>query len=110
MEEFKGLPGIEEYLAAQGNGHPVEVQELDHVVEALVAYCGLTKEQSTRVLSLFFQEIRSAMLKGETVDIRGLGSFFISSPVTTDNTKKVFAKFKPKRSLLNRMNHDRTRE
>jgi nucleoid DNA-binding protein len=104
--EFKGLPGIEEFLAAQGDGHPVEVAELPHIVDALVAYCGLTKEQSQRILSLFFQEIRTSMLKGCPVDIRGLGTFLVSSPLTTANKRKVFAKFKPKRSLIQRMNNE----
>jgi nucleoid DNA-binding protein len=104
--EFKGLPGIEEFLAAQGDGHPVEVAELEHIVDALVAYCGLTKEQSQRILSLFFQEIRASMLKGEPVDIRGLGTFLVSSPLTTANKRKVFAKFRPKQSLIQRMNNE----
>jgi len=103
LEEFKGLPGIEEYLASQGNGLPVEVPELQHIADGIVAYCGVTKEQSIRILSLFFQEIRTAMLKGEVVDIRGLGMFLVSSPVTTKNSKKVFAKFRPKQSLIKRM-------
>lgn len=103
MKKFRGLPGIEDHLASIGNGVPVEVPELNHIVDAIMAYCDVTKEQATRILCLFFQEIRSAMLKGDTVDIRGLGDFFISSPVTTKNTKRVFAKFKPKKSLVNRM-------
>jgi nucleoid DNA-binding protein len=107
MREFKGLPGIEEFLASQGDGCPVEVPEVQHIADALVAFTNLTKEQAQRILALFFQEIRSAMLNGEVVDIRGLGSFLVSSPSTTSNAKKVFAKFQPKRSLVKRLNHDR---
>jgi nucleoid DNA-binding protein len=102
--EFQGLPGIEEYLASQGNGCPVDVSELDHISEAIVAYCGFTKDQAQRILSLFFQEIRTAMLGGKVVDIRGFGSFLISSPNVTSNTKKVFPKFKCKKSLSKRLN------
>lgn len=104
--EFQGLPGIEEYLASRGNGCPVDVSELDHVSEALVAFCGFSKEQAKRILTLFFQEIRTAMLNGEVVDIRGFGSFFISSPAVSENTKRVFPKFKVKKSLSRRMNHE----
>lgn len=107
-EEFKGLPGIDDFLAAQGSGHPIEVPELEHIADALVAYTGLTKEQSIRILVLFFQEIRTSMLKGDVVDIRGLGSFFVSSPATTQNTKKVFAKFRPKHSLIKRLNNEQS--
>ena len=104
--EFQGLPGIDEYLSYRGNGCPVDVAELDHISESITAYCGFTKDQSNRILTLFFQEIRSAMLSGNVVDIRGLGSFFISSPSVTSNTKKVFPKFKAKRSLSRRLNHE----
>lgn len=104
--EFQGLPGIEEYLASRGNGCPVDVSELDHVAEAIVAFCGFNKDQAKRILTLFFQEIRNSMLNGELVDIRGFGSFFISSPAVTENTRRVFPKFKAKRSLSRRMNHE----
>lgn len=109
MEEFDGLPGIDEYFAGKGDGHPVEAKELDHICEALIAYCGLTKEQSQRIVSLFFQEIRTAMLKGEAVDIRGFGTFFISSPVTTGNSRKVFPKFKAKKSLIKRIHNGKSK-
>jgi len=103
MEDFIGLPGIEDYLSERGDGVPVSSPELDHIAEALVAYCGVTKDQSKRIIDLFFQEIRSSMLRGEFVDIRGLGTFLISSPLTTGNSKKIFAKFKPKHSLVKRI-------
>ena len=103
--EFQGLPGIEEYLASQGNGCPVDVSELDHISEAIIAYCGFNKDQARRILSLFFQEIRSSMLSGQVVDIRSFGSFFISSPKITSNTKKIFPKFKCKKSLSKRLNN-----
>lgn len=108
QEEFNGLPGIEEFLAAKGSGQPIEVPELEHIADALVAYTGLTKEQSIRILILFFQEIRTSMLNGEVVDIRGLGSFFVSSPATTQTLKRVFVKFKPKRSLIKRINNEQS--
>jgi nucleoid DNA-binding protein len=103
--EFKGLPNIEEYLASRGDGSPVEANDLDHIVDAVCAYCGFTKEQSQRILCLFFQEIRNAMLAGDIVDIRGLGSFFISSPKVTSNKERVFPKFKAKKSFSRRLNH-----
>lgn len=104
--EFHGLPDIEDYLSSHGNGSPIDVSELNHITEAIVAYCDLTKEQANRVLYLFFQEIRSEMLKGNVVDIRGFGQFLISSPAVTSNSKKVFPKFKPKKSLIRRLNNE----
>ena len=104
--EFQGLPGIEEYLSSIGNGCPIDVSELDHISEALVAYCGFTKEQSNRILALFFQEIRSLMLAGKIIDMRSLGSFYISSPLVSSNSKKIFPKFKSKKSLIKRLNNE----
>jgi len=104
--EFQGLPGIDDYLASRGNGYPIDVSELDHISESLVAYCGFNKEQAKRVLALFFQEIRTAMLNGQVIDIRGFGSFFISSPTVTSNTERVFPKFQSKRSFSRRLNHE----
>jgi nucleoid DNA-binding protein len=101
--EFKGLPGIDYYLSGQGDGFPVEVPELDNFIVAITSLTPLTNEQATRILKLFFQEIRAAMLRGDTVDIRGLGSFLISSPKTTKTINHVFPKFIPKKSLLKRI-------
>lgn len=102
--EFNGLPGIDQYLSSQGDGAPIDISGLDHIIEAITAYCGLTKEQSNRILCLFFQEIRSSMLRGDVVDLRSLGSFFVSSPKVTSNIQRVFPKFKAKKSLIKRLN------
>lgn len=105
--EFKGLPGIVDFLSSKGDNQPIEINELNSLTDAIIAYTGVTKKQSIRILSLFFQNIRSSMLKGDTVDIRGLGMFLISSPLTTGTRIKTFPKFKPKKSLLKRMNYVR---
>lgn len=103
IEEFDGLPDIDDYLTSRGNGYPIEVKELDHISDAIVAYCGVTKEQAERILITFFQEIRSSMLRGEFVDIKKLGTFFISSPKTTGNVLKVFPVFKANKNITKRM-------
>lgn len=104
LEEFQGLPGIEEYLSSRGDGAPVSADKLEHITDALVAYCGFTREQSQRFVSIFFQEIRSSMLRGETVDIRGFGRFVVASPITTNNMSRVFPRFRIKKSLYRRLN------
>ena len=106
MEKFEGLTGIDEYLSRMGDGCPVSVPELDHIIKSITAHCSdLNEEQATRLLSLFFQEIRSAVLQGKVVDIRNFGSFFITSPRTDKNKEHVFLRFKPKRSLIKKLNH-----
>lgn len=102
--EFKGLPGIDDYFASKDYNLPIEVSELDQIIEAIIAYTGVTKEQSIRILSLFFNELRTNMLNGNLINIRHLGSFVIQSPSTT-KTKNIFVQFKPKKSLIKRMNN-----
>jgi nucleoid DNA-binding protein len=103
VTEFKGIPGIEEHLS-RSDHLPIRVDDLDYIVQGIVAHCGLTEAQAQRVLALFFEEIRGCMLRGEIVDIMGFGEFFISSPLVTGNKSKIFPKFKAKKALLNKLN------
>jgi nucleoid DNA-binding protein len=105
--QFKGFQDIEEHLATKGDGSPVKINELDFLVDAIVAHTELTREQSVRVLTAFLHEIRYQMLQGHVVDFRGLGSFSVSSPATTGNSKKIFPTFSPKKSLIKRLNNER---
>jgi nucleoid DNA-binding protein len=102
--EFKGLPDIDEWLTFHGDKVPVEIPELDQVVQAVTARTKLTEDQANQLVRLFFQEIRGILLSGGCVEIQDLGQFVISSPKTTGNRKKVFPKFKPSRSLFRKMN------
>jgi nucleoid DNA-binding protein len=103
---FKGHSGIDEHLSARGDGFPISINELDHFIAEVCAHTKLSEDQSRRIIEYFFQEIRSAMLQGKKVDIRSLGSFFISSPATTGNIKKIVPSFKAKKSLIKKMNND----
>jgi len=109
MEDFEGLPDIEEFLSNQNseNDFSIRTNELDHISDAIVAHCGFTKEQATRIINMFFNEIRYHMLKGYVIDIKKLGSFYIASPKLAKNKKRVFPKFKPKKSLLKELNNEK---
>lgn len=103
MEEFKGLAGINEYLSSRGDGYPVQVSELEHMIDELVAHTGFTRELSERILALFFQEIRTAMLNNEGVNIRSLGVFSKSRVVTKRSGTRTCLRFRPKRNLVLRL-------
>jgi integration host factor subunit beta len=47
------------------------------LIEALKAETGLTKNEATAVVNLFFDEMSNALAKGDRVEIRGLCSFFV---------------------------------
>jgi nucleoid DNA-binding protein len=102
--EFQGLPDINEYLTGRGNQCPVTVPELGEIVEKVSSRTKLSEEQANQVVKLFFQEIRGHLLRDGMVDISFLGRFSISSPKTSGTKRKVFPKFKAKRSLIKRMN------
>lgn len=76
----------------------------DYVLEKLRAKTGLTKDQCRMILTKFFETIRVEILNGNRIILKEFGSFFMSSPVTTKNSLKVFPKFKPSKKLLQRLN------
>jgi len=47
------------------------------LIQALAQRTGLTQEEASLTVETFFQTIREAMLRGDRVEIRGLGSFKI---------------------------------
>jgi hypothetical protein len=102
--EFEGLTGIDEYLLNLGKHAPINTKDISHIADAVQAHKGLTKEVSQDIVNMFFQEIRTAILKGEIVDIRKFGTFLVSSPKTSSNVIQVFIKFKPKGSVVKKLN------
>ncbi len=95
------LPDIEDYLESVST--PVQISELDDIIDHVAAKTGLDIEQASIVVQSIFQEIRNAMLRGESVTFRGLGEFYISSP-KNGNKIRIFPKFKPHKSLIRKMN------
>ena len=47
------------------------------LIEALKAEAGLTKNEATAVVNLFFNEMIDALANGDRVEIRGLCSFYV---------------------------------
>ena len=101
------LPDINSYLESLDNKQPVSVQELDHLIDIVVAKTSLNEDAAKVVVRLFFQEIRNALLRNECVTLRGLGNFQVSSPNSSGNKIRVFPKFKPSPLLVRRLNDDR---
>jgi nucleoid DNA-binding protein len=96
-------PDIEDYLESQGNTAPVQIPELDELVDEVTARTSLDQETAAIVVRSVFQEIRNAMLRGEKVVFRGLGEFYVASP-KQGNKERVFPKFRPYKSLTRKMN------
>jgi integration host factor subunit beta len=47
------------------------------IVETLKTEAGLTKNEATAVVTLFFDEMANALANGDRVEIRGLCSFYV---------------------------------
>jgi integration host factor subunit beta len=47
------------------------------LIETLKTKAGLTKNEATTVVNLFFNEMAKALANGDRVEIRGLCSFFV---------------------------------
>ena len=47
------------------------------LVEALKEETGITKNEASAVVNLFFDEMSNALANGERVEIRGLCSFYV---------------------------------
>jgi nucleoid DNA-binding protein len=100
------LPGITEYLESVDDNIPVTSAGLEELVAKVRASTGLNEESSAIIIKLFFQEIRNQILKSNTVMLKGLGKFFMSSPKINNNKKKIFPKFKPFKELIAIVNKD----
>ena len=47
------------------------------VIQTLCEQNGLSKAESTRVVSMFFEQMSAALERGDRVEIRGLCSFYV---------------------------------
>jgi len=65
------------------------------LIETLKTKAGLTKNEATAVVNLFFDEMANALASGDRVEIRGLCSFYVKkykaytgrNPKTGDHVK-----------------------
>lgn len=98
------LPTIHDYLDSIDNKKSVSAKDLEEFVEQVQIKTGLDYDTSALIVKNFFQEIRNSMLRGEIITLRGLGKFFIASPLTNSTKKRVFPSFKPYKKLIEKLN------
>ena len=91
------------------------MNKIDLII-ALANETGLSKSEAEAVVKLFFNEIASALAKGDRVEIRGLCSFYVKQykaypgrnpktwvPVRVESKKLPF--FKVGKELMERVDH-----
>jgi integration host factor subunit beta len=85
------------------------------LIQALNTTNGLLKSEATKIVSIFFEQMATALEKGDRVEIRGLCSFYVKgypgyagrNPKTGERVKVVPKKlpfFKCGKELKDRMN------
>ncbi|HVI41602.1 MAG TPA: HU family DNA-binding protein [Anaerovoracaceae bacterium] len=100
------LPDISQYLEQLESTKSVTAKGLEEIIYRMHASTGISKEACMIVIKIYFQEIRSAILRGDKVVLAGLGKFILASPKNSGNKKRVFPKFKPYKTLIKRMNNE----
>ena len=101
MPDF--YPDLEEYLSSKENSKSVTTKGLESFIYKVRAHTGLDYDVANKIVRLYFQEIRNAMLRGDIVVIKGLGKFYISSPLH-GNVKQIFPKFETFKQLSEKLN------
>lgn len=99
-EDF--YPDVDDYLAQ--NTRSITSKGLEEFILRVRARTGLDEKIATEITKIFFEEIRSSMLQGDIVTIRGLGKFSVASPKNKTSKKKTFCRFKPYKKLTERLN------
>ncbi len=85
------------------------------LIQTLCSTNGLSKTESTKIVSIFFEQMAAALEKGERVEIRGLCSLYVKdyegytgrNPKTGERVEVASKKlpfFKCGKDLKNRMN------
>jgi integration host factor subunit beta len=63
------------------------------VIQILCEQNGLSKAETTRIVSIFFEQMSAALERGDRVEIRGLCSFYVKDyPGYTGRNPKTGAK------------------
>jgi len=99
MSDPELLPDIDEYLESIHENAPVDATGLTELIYKVRASTGLSKDICTILISLFFQEIRNQLLRGNSVYLKRFGKFQMNKDPT-----KVFPKFKTSKWLRHKLN------
>ena len=98
-------PNIDDYNDENYDGQPITLENLDYFVYKIVAKTGLTYDQVSIIVKLYFNEVRTQVLKGSIINIGDLGKLFIEIK-PSKNSKDKFRlkiKFKATKRLIKKV-------
>lgn len=102
MPDF--YPDIYEHLELSDNSKSVSTKGLDELILIVRASTGLNYDVCLTLVKYFFQEIMNGMLRGDKITLKGLGKFYIASPLT--GNRNIIPRFIPYKSLTNVLNEE----
>ena len=95
---------IDDYLESIDDKFPITEDGLEEIIDKLVLRTGMRRFLASTITILFFQTIRNKLLRNNSIILKGLGKFYVSSPLSGSSKKKIFIKFEPAKSLIKKMN------
>jgi nucleoid DNA-binding protein len=107
-EEPDLFPNIDDYNTENYDGESVTLENLDHLISKIVARTGLTYDQVSIIVKIYFNEIRNQILLGKTVNIGNLGKLFCDVKTTKKSKDKhsIKLKFKASKLLIKRCKYN----
>ncbi len=96
MKPPKLLPDMEEYLTSIGEDYPVNPKGLEDLFYKIRSCTGLEINTCKIITALFFQEMRTQLLKGNVILFQKFGSFKMN--------KKNFPHIKQNKVIKGKLN------
>lgn len=94
------LPNIDEVNAENYDGKPVTLENLDLLIYKIIAKTGLTYDQTSYVVKLYFNEIRKELLNGKTVYMGEVGYFKPILKQLKNKKYRIQIKFKASKQII----------
>lgn len=98
------FPNIDQVNADNYDSQPVTLENLDYLIDKIIARTGLTYDQVSIIVKLYFNEIRTQVLNGKTVNIGQLGKLYCKLQRLKNSKDKfsIHLKFKASKQLIKR--------
>lgn len=96
------FPGVEEVRADNYDGQPITLENLEYLVYRIVARTGLTYDQVSVIVKLYFNEIRKELLNGKNINLGDFGKFKFKLTKTKNKKYLIRLKFKASKLLIRR--------
>lgn len=64
------LPDIAEYLSENGDDYRVSTEGLEDLINFICSVRNITYPLAEKIVKLYFEQVRTQIIRGETVDIK----------------------------------------